>query len=568
MRREDVLTPIKYLEVNKMTQPVRKGNIIRSLIFGLIALVVLLTGGFYGWQLLAGGTRIDVAPQMTSVKRETFIHEILEKGNVESSINVDITCEVESMGGITIIKIVEEGTEVKEGDLLIEFDASSFLESVNKQTISVLNSKAKVVQSEVDLENAKLELEEYQEGKLKELITAADNKILKEKEAMRKAEDTLRYNSNLLARGYITESLVEAEEFLFRQAENNLIVAELEKTNLVKYTAKKTTNSLTAKVAAAKAKLNSDQESLKLEESRLEHLEKQLEKCTVLAPQDGQVVYAPPRWGNEENVIREGLKVNERQQIIKLPDPTRMQVKGLVNEASIRLVKPGDPAVIELEAFPNQAFNGTVRTVNDYPEPTGWNSQGMAREYQTTVTILDPPIGIKPGLTAKLKIIVNVIPSALTLPIQAVFEYDKKTYCVTYKEGKWDKIEVKTGPTNDKQVVIESGLEEGDEVVLNAWQNREKLHLPKIDREEEYAGPLQNEYNNQGNDGERVPSTERLRESGGPPREGADRGTRGPRPTERATEATETPAADSSGNTSEEKTETAEKTEVKVESGE
>ncbi|MCL2304663.1 MAG: efflux RND transporter periplasmic adaptor subunit [Planctomycetaceae bacterium] len=508
-----------------MTYRTRKGSIVRSLSLSLVVLTVLLLGGFYGWKLLAGGVRVESAPQMVQVKRETFIHEILEKGSVESSINVDITCEVESVGGIVIIKIVEEGTDVKKGDLLVEFDSSTFQETVNKQAIAVLNSQAKNFQAEVDVKNAELELEEYKEGKYKELLKAAENKILKQKEEMRKAEDTLRFNSNLLARGYITESTVAAEEFKFRQAENDLIVAEMEKDNLIKYTATKTINSLEAKVAAAKAKMNSDQESLQLEKNRLEHLQKQLDKCKVYAPQDGQVVYAPPRWGDESMLIREGLKVYERQQIIKLPDPTKMQVKGLVNEASIRLVKPGDPATIELEAFPNQTFKGIVKTVNDYPEPTGWSSQGMAREYQTTVTVLDPPAGIKPGLTAKVKIIVNVIPGALTLPIQAVFEYDKKMYCVTYNEGKWDKIEVKTGPTNDKQVVIESGLEEGDVVVLNAWQNREKLNLPKIDKEEEYSGPLQNEFDNQSP----TTNTDKPRERGG---------TRGPKPAaEKSTEA-------------------------------
>jgi len=490
---------------------------IRPLFFGLIVLAVLSTGGYFGWKQLVGGAHVDATPQMVKVKRETFVHEILEKGNVESAINVDITCEVESMGGITIIKIVEEGTEVKKGDLLVEFDSSSFSEAVNKQTIAVLNSQARMAQSKVDVDNAELDLEEYKEGKFKELQKTAENKILKNKEAMRVNEDKLRYNSNLLAKGYITESAVEADEFAYRQAENDLQVAEMELNNLREYTQKKMINSLNAKIAATQAKLASDEKSLELERDRLAHLEKQLEKCKVHAPQDGQVVYAPPRWGDESMLIREGLKVFERQQVIKLPDPAKMQVKGLVNEASIRLVKIGDPATIELEAFPNQIYNGAVRTVNDYPEPTGWNTQGMAREYQTTVTILDPPAGIKPGLTAKVKIIVNVIPSALTLPIQAVFEYDKKMFCVLFKDGKWDKVEVKTGPTNDKQVVIESGLEEGDEVVLNAWQNREKLNLPKIDKEE-YSGPLKNEFDNQSGE---TPTA-------GPP--GGGPGGRGPRP--------------------------------------
>ena len=467
----------------------RDGKTNRSLIIAIVAVLLLGIGAVYSWRLFAGSSVVEIAPQMTKMKTETFIHEITERGSVESASNTDITCEVESVGGITIIWLVPEGTDVKEGDPLVEFDSSTFTEQVNKQEIAFLNAQAKVSQSEADLENAKLDLEEYVEGKYLENEKTADNKILQAKETMRTAEDNLRYSRNLFARGYITESEVEANEFALQKATNDLAVAEMERKNLEEYTRKKTVNTFEAKVRAVNAKLESDKRNLNLEESRLKHLQKQLDQCKVSAPQDGQVVYAPPRWGDESEIIREGKKVYERQQIIKLPDPTKMQVKGLVNEASIRLVKVGDPATVELEAFPNKVFKGVVKVVNDYPEPTGWNSTSMSREYQTTVTILDPPPGIKPGLTAKVKIVVNVIPNANTLPIQAVFDYGGKMYCVTFKDGKWDKKEVQTGPTNEKQVVIESGLDTDEMVVLNAWQNREKLNLPKLEKAEPPVDP-------------------------------------------------------------------------------
>ncbi len=475
-----------------MRSNIRNGKISRPLIIILVVFVLLVAGSFLGWKIFAGGETGLQPPQMVRVKKETFVHEILERGSVESAVNVDVTCGVESNAGVTILTIVPEGTEVKKGDLLIEFDASTFLETVNKQQIAALNSQAKVAQSEADLETAKLELEEYIEGKYVESLKTIESKILQAEETLRTSEDTLKFSSNLLARGYTTESQVEADEFLFKQAKTTLSIAELEHENLEKYTKKKMVNQLQAKIDAAIAKLETDKKSRDLDRERLKHLEFQLEKCKVYAPQDGQVVYAPPRWGDETEIIREGKKVYERQQIIKLPDPTKMQVKGLVNEANIRLVKVGDPATIELEAFPNQVLLGSVKIVNDYPEPTGWNATSMSREYQTTVTILEPPHGIKPGLTAKVKIVVDVIRDALTLPSQAVFEHGGKMYCVVYDQGNWDKKEIETGATNEKQVVIRSGLAEGDSVVLNAWQNREKLKLPKIEKDE-HSGPLSDE---------------------------------------------------------------------------
>jgi len=102
----------------------------------------------------------------------------------------------------------------------------------------------------------------------------------------------------------------------------------------------------------------------------------------------------------------------------------------------------------------------------------------------TTVTILNPPVGIKPGLTAEVRIVVNEIPNALQLPAQAVFEHGGKHYAVTYHDGKWDKVEIVVGPNNDKHIVILEGLKENDFVVLGSRTHRDKIDLPKIQEQE------------------------------------------------------------------------------------
>jgi hypothetical protein len=112
----------------------------------------------------------------------------------------------------------------------------------------------------------------------------------------------------------------------------------------------------------------------------------------------------------------------------------------------------------------------------------------MSKEYMTTIMILDPPEGIKPGLTAEAKIAVNEISDALLVPVQSVFSHGGKTYSLIFRDNKWDKVEVKIGPSNDKEVVIQEGLKEGEPVVLGAWSHRENVDLPKINEEENGKG--------------------------------------------------------------------------------
>lgn len=466
-------------------RPDRSGKIFKTL-FLLLLLVGILGGiSYYGWARWSQDAFKVDPPQMVQVKRERFIHEILEKGSVDSAKNVEIRCQVESAGGLTIISVVPEGTIVKKGDLLVELDSSTLRENVTKQQIAVLASQATLAQSQANLETAKLTLQEYKEGKFEEEKKGIENDIYTARETVRTQEDNLFYYKRLLERGYVTDSKVEADLFELEKAKKNHEIAELKLSVLNKYTYQKNIVQYEADIATKQAKVESDTKSFELDKERLEHLETQLNLCRILAPQDGQVIYYMPRWGGDEDLIKEGKKVYERQILLRLPDPSQMQVKGLVNEANIRLVKVDQTATIRLEAFPNQVFNGVVKIVNDYPEPGHWMGGAMSKEYMTTIIILNPPEGIKPGLTAEAKILVNEIPDALVLPVQSIFSYGGKTYVVSYKDGKWDKLEVKTGPTNDKEVVILEGLEENDSVVLGAWTHRDKVDLPKLDPDEE-----------------------------------------------------------------------------------
>ncbi|MGL4593367.1 MAG: efflux RND transporter periplasmic adaptor subunit [Thermoguttaceae bacterium] len=450
----------------------------------LIFLTGIGGGGFAAWKRLAAVVHSD-PPQQVSVRREMFIHEILERGSADSASNVEIRCQVESAGGLTILSVIPEGTVVEQGDLLVELDSSTLRENVTKQQITVETSRASVAQAEADLDTARLTLQEYLEGKFLQEEKTIQNEIFAADENVRSLKDTMKHSGLLFERGYITDTKLDAERIELEKAINALEIAQVKLMVLQQYTKKKSVVQYEAAIKTAEAKFESTKKNFQLESDRLAHLEKQLGLCQIRAPQDGQVVYYMPRWGGEEDIIKEGKKVFERQILLRLPDPSQMQVKGLVNEANIRLVKVGQTASIRLEAFPNQVFAGAVKIVNDYPEPGNYMGGSMSKEYMTTITILDAPDGIKPGLTAEAKIVVNRIADALVLPVQAVFEYGRQTYAITYKEGKWSKVEIKTGPTNDKQVVILSGLTEGEQVVLGAWGHRDKIDLPKLTPEEE-----------------------------------------------------------------------------------
>jgi len=186
-------------------------------------------------------------------------------------------------------------------------------------------------------------------------------------------------------------------------------------------------------------------------------------------------------FGNEV-IIEEGALVRERQVIVRLPDPKRMQVKAKVNESKISLAREGQAATIRLDAFPGVELTGVVEKVNEYPAASSWWAANV-KEYDTIVRIVDSPVMLRPGLNAEVNIRVDHQADVLQVPVQTVIEHGGTYYCAMRNGSKWEGREIKVGATNDKFVLIREGLEVGDLVAMNAAALREKLDLPEVSRE-------------------------------------------------------------------------------------
>jgi len=454
------------------------------LVIVCIILVLGAVSAFRIFHLFANDSGVPSSVIFEEVKRGVFLHEVTDRGNVESSQNEDILCQVEnqtgSMTGTLIIWLIPEGTLVEEGEVLCRLDSSNLEERFANQEITVANSEASWEQAKADLSIAKLAEKEYINGTLEKEKLIIENKISKAREDWSRATDTLDFTKKLLAQGYVTELQEKADTAKVEQLENDLKAAELEMKVLLEYTSEKMLEQFSANILTARVKEISAQRRYKIDNDRLEYLRTQIEYCTIKAPKSGQVVYATPNtpWRRDTDIIKEGNSVRERQVVFRLPDMRYMQVAGMVNEARVSLVKVGQPATITLEAMPTFPISGTVKLVKDFPEPDGMMGS-MTKEYKTIVSMDDldslPPnlrAGIRPGLTAQIKINVtdpNLEPNPILVPILCLFEHDNKRYCITYENGKWEKVEVEVGATNDKEVIIKKGLTEGQRIVHPAW---------------------------------------------------------------------------------------------------
>lgn len=458
------------------------------LMISAVAVTVLLIGGAYFYffnQSAAAAGR----PILTKVAtRGPFEHVIKDQGEVESSGNIEVLCEVESRNsaGTAILWVIEEGTSVQAGDKLVELDASALEQELKQQRVIVNNALAAKIAAISTLEQAKVALDEYLQGTFAQEEKLILSEILVAEENLSRAKETATFSERLAALGFQTTLQLKADQFAVEKATVELDLARSKLTTLREITKKKMLIQLEADIEAAQAQVEAATNSYDEELDKLEKITEQIKKCVIYAPQAGVVVHAnrTSSRGGTEFIVEPGAMVRERQAIIRLPDPKRMQVKANINEASVPLLSEGLPALIRIGAFENQVFQGRVTKVNRYAEPGGWASSQI-KEYATYIEILEPREGLRTGMTAHVEIFVERRPDALQVPVQALYEKQGHLFCLVQKEGQngsrtFETRLVKIGSVNDTNATIEEGLSEGEVVVMNPRAHEDKLVLPDL----------------------------------------------------------------------------------------
>jgi len=423
----------------------------------------------------------DLSSMVTApVESGSFVDEIIESGEVESSSNVEIRCEVDtSSAGIAILEIVPEGTYVNEGDFLVRLNDAGLQQQLVTRQIDVNMSKAKLAQAKADLEGAKLALQEYESGTFREREEQLEGDEFVARENLRRAEEYLRYSEKLAEKGYVSQVQLEADRFAVEKAKKELDVTRTKLEVLRTYTREKMINELEANIETSMARLSSTERSYEIDQRQLREVQDQIEKCTIYAPTSGQVVYANKINSSEEPLIEEGKMVRERQEIIRLPDPKRMQTVAAVNESRIDSIEEGMPVRIRIDALPDVQLKGTLSKVSEFPMPRKNSYTAHIKNYAATITIHDPPEALRPGMTAEVAILVDRQDDVLMVPVHAVVERKERFFCLVNREEKeLEPREIEVGGANDKVVLVNAGLEGGENVVLGPEPYIDEMPLP------------------------------------------------------------------------------------------
>ncbi len=428
-----------------------------------------------------GSDRDAVPVLLCQAERGPFVHQVTVKGELESSANVDVACEVRSRSSawIRILEVVPEGTRVQPGDFLVRLDSSLLEQERTRQQAVCADVAALVAQVRSRLRTAEFNRDHYLNSEYALAHRDAEMAVFTAEEQVRQARQALEASRKLLAMGFITPKQFQADEFGLQRAETELRVAKRKRFVLENFTRPRRLIELETAVVATRARLRSLEQVLKRNQELLADIEEQIRKCVIRAPVAGVVVLNHLYHNDHAHLVAPGELTMERRVLVRLPDPRHMQVKALVTEDKIAAVQPGVKATIELEAFPHVLLDGEVVRVNEYPEPDSFMASAV-KKYETIVRVNTPLPGMRPGLSAEVTFSLAQLGDAIQVPRQAVFKHGDQDYCLCVSGDQWEARPVTLGPSNGKTVVVRAGLAAGESVALCPEAYRDKVRLPPL----------------------------------------------------------------------------------------
>lgn len=366
------------------------------------------------------------------VKRTDLTVDLFEVGEIQAVNAMFVKAPYEWRADLQIIDMVPEGIVVEKGDVLVQLDTG------------YLEAELGAAQSELQSHQAELKrLNAEQTARLQELQNQVENARYAG-ELAKLQEERLKYESE--ARRANARLELQKAEIALKEAQTKLA-------------SQRTLDSLeTEKVLLNIAK----------EQARVREVLHKMDELTLRAPLSGLVVYHEYRTMDGRQKYKIGDKVQPGGAIIELPDLSAMQVEFRVHEVDRDKIDVGQRALLTLEAFPEKTFTAHIEEIARLAEPA--ENESEVKLFSVIAGIDESDAVLKPGMSAKVRVILEEHQDVLAIPCTAVFERDGQPVVLT--RDSWPKAQpVTLGARHDYLVVVEEGLSPGDKI---AWHPPEE----------------------------------------------------------------------------------------------
>ncbi len=422
--------------------PIQMSRTLRRVVIAVVAVAVLSPVAL----LLSRGDA-DAGPVLESVVTAgDFGVTVTASGELRARAFVEIqgppNAQQAGAFQMKIQTIVPEGTVVQAGDVVAELDRSTLASRLQDVGLAVQKAMAVVEQAQLD---STLTLSKARED-LRAMDLALEERRIGRDQAV-----------------YEAPSVRRQAEIDYEKAERALAQAKLD---------------YVTRTEQAQAKMREVGADLARQQSLFGMVQEAMAAFTIRAPAPGMVIYTKEWNGRKKGA---GSQVTPWEPTVAtLPDLTQMESVTYINEVDVRKVVVGQSVRVALDSDPDKVLEGTVAAVANVGEQ---RPNSDAKVFEVKVTVIGSDTTLRPGMTTGNVISTTTLTGVQWVPIEAVSSMDGVSVVFVRRGRSLVKQEVRTGPMNDTDVVIEAGVAAGESVLLTVPPNAASLPLVRLDGE-------------------------------------------------------------------------------------
>ncbi len=366
------------------------------------------------------------------VERRDFLRTVRSRGELKSAESAQITAP--QTPDLKIVRLAENGKAIREGDIVVQFD-----EAAQEDALIERQTQVRQVDSEIEQAEAQHAITDERNEMLimqatynveRANLEASKQEILAEIEAEKAKIDVV------IAEGELKKSETNAEASDISQG------ADLER--------------LTERRGKAMRDLNLSRTYLR--------------SMVLRAPRDGIVHIlsnnrAQGSFGTARPPFQEGDTVWTGAVIAEIPDLSSLRAEFRVDEVDRGRVARGQETRIRIDAVPDAVLSGSVTWLSPIATLL-FNRLPPEKNFPAFSHIDRIDDRLRPGMSATVEIVVQRMPDVLVIPSKASTQIDGKPTVFVKDGAGYRRTPIEVMATNGTEIVVASGLEEGDIIAL------------------------------------------------------------------------------------------------------
>ena len=367
------------------------------------------------------------------VTRGNFVDYVELRGEIKSARSVVLSAPMQS-GELQIVRLAKNGTTVKPGDVVVEFDSTTL-----KRTVQERQSGLR--QAEAEIEQARGQAAMAEEQNRTTLLKAR--------------YDVDRARLDVAQRDVIARLDYEKAKLSLADAEQRLREQE----------AKGRADRIAAEADIASRRRKRDKMR-----ADLERAERSLAALQLKAPAPGVVNLMPnfraggPFGGEQE--FREGDRAWSGANIVELPDTSTLYVATRLDEADRGRTRVTQKATLKVDAVPDREFAARVEDISVLARVDFSSGWPPPRNFDLKLAIDQRDPRLRPGMSATARVAVGTLPNVLLVPPEAIFVAEGKPVVYRWSRSRFEPVVVNVMRRGRDQVALASGVAPGEKVAL------------------------------------------------------------------------------------------------------